>query len=313
MDIASITVQLQVLWRKVPQQALTHGLIVVLASYIAYLCAQFTWALVPEAKVVMPVISSATNVNANSTSTVNTSSLKSLNLFGQYNSKPVVAPKVETIKSAPETKLKLTLAGLVASDDAQIAAAIIESKGQQNTYGIDDRIEGTRTTLKQVLNDRVIIETSGRMETLMLDGFDYTSMAEVPGQQGVVKIPKVVKKPKTNSRFDAERAARLKERVNKARTDILDNPAKITDYIKISPKRRNGKVYGYQLMPSKDPEFFEGVGLIPGDVAIQINGKDLTDMREAQQAMIELKSAEQIDLLIDRDGETHSISMGVNN
>ncbi|WNC72582.1 type II secretion system protein GspC [Thalassotalea psychrophila] len=316
MDLAQITIRLQSLWQQVPQKRLTQVLMSLLVVYIAYWSANFTWALYPEG-----ATKSSTAAIKSSTSTssrqINTSAIRSLNLFGEYNKEQPVVKQTEKIESAPETRLKLTLTGLVASDDPTTAAAIIESKGKQETYGIDDKIEGTRAILKQVQNDRVIIQSSGRMETLMLDGFEYT---QGNGREVVTteSDPKVVKtRTKTSltnkNATDPEKSARIKERVAKARADILDNPGKLTDYIKVSPYRKDGKVKGYRLMPSKDPEFFAGVGLLPGDIAIQINGKDLTDMREAQKALIELRKAEHVDILVERNGELHDVSLGLNN
>ncbi|QBY04634.1 type II secretion system protein GspC [Thalassotalea sp. HSM 43] len=319
MDLAHITIQLQSLWQKVPQQALTRALITLLVIYIAFWAANFTWMLVPQAeKATSGVPISQTIAGKSSSKNLDISSITKLNLFGEYNKQVEVETPVETIESAPETKLRLTLTGVVASDDQTTAAAIVESKGVQETYGIDDKITGTRAILKQVHNDRVIIQSSGRMETLMLDGFEYTKefRADQPAADEV-KIKTTVKSTKKNNpgvnKDDSERQARIKERVAQARSEILDNPGKLTDYIKISPYRVEGKVAGYRLMPSKNPEFFQEVGLQPGDVAVQINGRDLTDMREAQKALAELRKSEHVDLLVERDGVLHDISLGLDN
>lgn len=318
MDFATITIRLQALWQKVPQKRLTQVLLSLLMIYIAYWLASFTWLLVPEQqkKSSLPFNNSSTTVY--SQQQINTNEIKKLNLFGEFNQQATAVKKVEKIESAPETRLKLTLTGLVASDDEQIAAAIIESQGKQETYGIDEKIQGTRAILKQVQFDRVIIESAGRLETLMLDGFEYSQKNSNSNVVEVVETakastPKKLKNKGKVSNVDPEKAARMRERVAKAKAEILNNPGKLTDYIKISPKRVEGEVKGYILMPNKDPEFFTQVGLMAGDVAIQINGKDLTDMREAQEALVELRTAEQVDLLVERDGVTHSVSLGLNN
>lgn len=317
MDFATITIRLQTLWQKVPQKRLTQLLLSLLMIYIAYWLASFTWLVIPQGQnqSSLPFINNSSTTSA-SQPVINTNEIKKLNLFGEYNQQATTIKKVEKIESAPETRLKLTLTGLVASDDEQTAAAIIESQGKQETYGIDEKIQGTRAILKQVQSDRVIIESAGRLETLMLDGFEYSKTGT---EQAGVNAPSKSTTSKTLqnkgkiSNVDPEKSARMRERVAKAKEEILNNPGKLTDYIKISPHRVEGEVKGYRLMPSKDPEFFQQVGLIPGDVAVQINGKDLTDMREAQKALIELRTAEQVDLLVERDGVTHSVSLGLNN
>ena len=54
---------------------------------------------------------------------------------------------------------------------------MIANRGTQATYGINEEIEGTRAKLKAVLIDRVIIDNSGRDETLMLEGIEYKRLA----------------------------------------------------------------------------------------------------------------------------------------
>lgn len=312
MDLALISNKLQTFWQKLPQKRITQLLLVGLFLYIAFWFANFTWLLVPINESQKFIPTSVSTQDANKRKNVQISEIKKLNLFGEYNKKVETIQQSQQVQSAPVTTLRLTLTGLVASDDDTIASAIIESQGKQETYGIDDKITGTRALLKQVFIDRVIISSSGRMETLMLDGFEYTK--SVP-HQNQPKNPLTIKDGKNITHSAAsvspEKQARIKERVSKARAEILDNPAKITDYIKISPARKNGETIGYRLMPNKDPEFFKEVGLVAGDIAVQINGKDLTDMRQAQQALMELRKAEHVDLLVERNGEIHDISLGL--
>ncbi|OUS23438.1 type II secretion system protein GspC [Thalassotalea sp. 42_200_T64] len=313
MDLAQITIRLQFLWQKVPQKYLTQGLISLLVIYIAFWSANFTWSVFPQGKqsTKNTVVNTSTVQSAGK---INTAAIRKLNLFGEFNKQQELVKLVEKIESAPETRLKLTLTGLVASDDSSVAAAIIESKGKQETYGIDDKIEGTRALLKQVHSDRVIIESAGRMETLMLDGFEYSKEIGADNEKPTVNRP--VKTSLTNRgklKVDPKKSRHIKDRLAKARIEILQNPGKLTDYVKMSPYRVDGKIKGYRLMPSKDPEFFTEMGLVPGDIVVQINGKDLTDVREARKALIELRKAEQVDLLVERDGVLHDVSLGLNN
>ncbi len=87
--------------------------------------------------------------------TVDIAELKALNLFGNYTEKSArpVNQVSDEVKDAPETKLNLTLSGVVASNDKNIAVAVIENSGKQNTLGIGDKIEGTRAILEQVYFD----------------------------------------------------------------------------------------------------------------------------------------------------------------
>jgi len=282
-----------------------------LIAYIAYIGAQITWSVVPQAQSNnnSSVKISQNKFASNKTNkAVDVSKIQSLNLFGQYNEAVVEEPEIE-MANVPETKLNLTLSGLVASDDKSIAAAVIENQGKQETYGIGDIILGTRANLEQVLMDRVLIKQSGRLETLMLDGFDYSQPAKQVSNEPMVKKtpPKVGPKSSRSGVVDQRSNKELTATAKNLRSEFSQDPAKIGDYLRISPKRKDGKIIGYSLRPGKKPEFFKLVGLKAGDVAVEMNGFDLIAPSQAMQAMVEMKQARDISLLVNRQGNLTEI------
>jgi general secretion pathway protein C len=283
---------------------------VLLLIYIAYLSAKITWSVVPKAQ-----LSEQTSVGANqqvtsnkAKKTIDVAKIQSLNLFGQYNENVDETPEVE-MADVPETKLNLTLSGLVASDDKSVAAAIIENQGKQETYGIGDIIIGTRANLEQVLMDRVIIKQSGRLETLMLDGFDYSQPAKGVSNKPSSRKPRSKFGPQSSDSnvVDQRNNRQLTAVAKNLRNELAKDPAKIGDYLRISPKRKDGNIVGYTLRPGKSPDFFKQAGLKVGDVAVQMNGFDLIAPAQAMQAMAEMKQARDISLLVDRQGSLTEI------
>ena len=121
----------------------------------------------------------ANTQSSQTSSKVDLSSLLGLHLFGEEGKVEAPKPKVVVNQNAPKTRLNVTLTGLVADSSDPISSttsvAIIESKGGQNTYGIEDKISGTRASIYQIFVDRVILLVSGRYETLMLDGIEYST------------------------------------------------------------------------------------------------------------------------------------------
>ena len=240
---------------------------------------------------------------------VDISPLQKLNLFGRYNENEQIKEVAKEITDAPVTRLQLTLAGLVASDNPEGAAAIIEYQGKQETYGIGELIKGTRASLEEVLTDRVIIKQSGRLETLMLDGADYNQ----PAQNVANKKAKqdAIKKRNTANVVDQRSNKELTVNATKLRTDLAKDPGKITDYLRISPARIKGKIVGYRLSPGKNPEFFKLSGLKSGDIAVQMNGNDLLAPLEAAQALSALRTERDISLLIERRKELIEILFSI--
>lgn len=280
------------------------GLLVV---YIAFISAKMTWLLTPNTP--SNTSSSTASFNQNKKSAANSfdvSKIQSLNLFGQFNESEVEA--VETaISEVPETSLNLMLSGLVASDSKVTAAAIIENQGAQETYGIGDVIKGTRASLEQVLMDRVLIKHSGRLETLMLDGYDYNQPIESVATKKKTTKGKAKSKASTSGVVDQRNNEALTKNAKDLRKQIASDPTKISDYLRISPRRKDGEIIGYSLRPGKKPEFFKLSGLKSGDVAVGMNGYDLKDTTQAMQAMVEMKQARDISLLIDRQGSLTEI------
>jgi len=302
---------------KLPQEKIARAIIFVLLGYIAYLASQLTWMFIPQAETNYAAqVQSKVKSTQSGDKQVNLSGIKALNLFGVFDTNKAVDKKIE-IQDAPETRLKLTLSGVVASDEPSIAAAIIENNGTQETYGIGDTIKGTRAVLESVFNDRVLIKQSGRLETLMLDGFKYQKASKAQSPKSAAKSKsREQKRTKRNTSpnkvIDQRRNKELTNSVTNLKRDINKSPGKITDYLKISPKRQNGAIVGYRLMPGKKSEFFKASGLKSGDVATQMNGFDLTVPSEAAQALKALRQEREVSLLLDRNGEMTEILFSIN-
>ncbi|REL31581.1 type II secretion system protein GspC [Thalassotalea euphylliae] len=308
-------------FNKLPQVQIAKAISLIILLYIAYLLAQITWQLVPiEQTPTISIQDSPSSQSSSSPSRFNVERFISLNIFGQYNTEQVVEALPE-VQDAPETKLNLTLSGVVAASDPKKAAAIIEHNGKQQTYGVGDKIINTRAQLHQVYADRVILKQSGRVETLMLDGFDYNkqpkpSVIKASSNRDKNRASSTKSRPnrstvKRGQAVDQRNNAELSKAMKALKTDIASNPGKLSDYLKISPKRAQGKIQGYRLMPGKDPAFFRASGLKSGDVAVQMNGLDLSIPSESAQALKLLRETSDLALLVDRNGELTEILFSI--
>ena len=298
---------------KIPQAKIAKVISVLLLIYIAYLCAQITWQFV------VPANSASSQGNQNQSISkqqpaqrVDIDRITALNLFGKHQQ--VQQAVQEVVQDAPQTRLKLTLSGVVASSEPASSAAIIEYQGNQETYGIGDKITGTRASLSQVYADRVIIKLSGRLETLMLDGVDFNKSVPVTKPSNNSATNKVsAGGGRKAAVIDNRNKANLAKSTRDIKSTLASEPGKITDFLRISPNQTQGKITGYQLRPGKKPEFFQAAGLKSGDIAKQINGLDLTNAAQAAQALAALRSEQEISLLVDRNGELTEILFSIEN
>ena len=271
-----------------------HTIVVVLLSlYLIAFAAKLVWRIIPEPQLsATPTVSLAPVISSSSSqSGGNIAKIQQLNLFGNAAAKP--AEPVTEVTDAPETRLNLTLTGVVASSEQEAGTAIIENRGSQAVYGLGEKIEGTNATLQKVYNDRVIIKNGARNETLMLDGIDYEEANRRREMQA---------RARPEPEEDESDAVELSDEALEATAALRERPANFTDFISISPKTEEGQLIGYQVSPGKEPELFKSAGLQAGDVITQINGLDLTDLQQSQEALSELRNAQTIELTIIRDG-----------
>lgn len=219
--------------------------------------------------------------------------LISLNLFGLYNA---TIPIVDSLVDAPRTNLNLTLVGLVANSSPSRGLAVIANSGSQSIYGVGETITGTGVVLRQVMADRVILRNSGRDEALMLEGLDYTKRAQPLAEAKQTKA-------KSSSQDESQSSVDL----SSVKAEILENPQTLLKFITLSQERGDEGIVGYRLGPGQDARLFNESGLQAGDVAVSINGVDLTDPSQMNKIWQNLTDASEIILTVRRDDQLHKI------
>ncbi|EOX4929390.1 type II secretion system protein GspC [Vibrio alginolyticus] len=261
-----------------------------------WILGKIVWLAIPQSSEVPQWRPSASSVAAsNKGDAIDFNVLQNANLFGKYTEQKAAVVEQPIVKDAPKTRLNLTLVGAVASSDANTSLAVIANRGKQATYGLGEEIEGTRATLKAVLVDRVIIDNQGRDETLMMEGIEYKKLSESPQV----------------ARAQAQRAeaatSDVGEKLEQIREEIAKDPQSVFKYITISPVKKDGDIVGYRVSPGRDAALFNDVGLQPGDIAVQLNGIDLSDPSSSVQLMQVMSDPQELNLTVERDGQQYDI------
>ena len=172
----------------------------------------------------------------------------------------------------------------------KMASAIIAQgkNGKEDIYGIGDKMQGG-VTIKEIHPEHVILERSGRLETLKLQ--------KISGIGGL----KSSNKPYLNSRSMNKRgspAAALKA----IRTDIMKNPASFGDYALPVVVKENGKQIGYRLKPQQKGHMLSEIGIQSSDVITQINGVKLDKPQNGIAALRKLSTAKNLNIVVKRNG-----------
>lgn len=287
---------LETLYTKRPLSAKTLTQITtwLLIVMLAWILGRLIWSFIQPVDNLAPWQMKVASVSGGNTSSFQVSDVLAMNLFGQYQQNAPVIKQQPVKQDAPQTSLNLTLVGVVASNRAETTLAVITNRGKQNTYGLNEAIDGTRATLQAVYVDRVIIRNSGRDETLMLDGVKF-------GQSQSQQPARSKSKP-----VETVKAASSSE-LDQIKKDILEKPQNLFTYIRLSQVKRDNELVGYRVNPGKDRVLFDAVGLKANDLAVSLNGNDLTDPTVMAKLWTELSEATDFTLTVEREGQLHDI------
>ena len=186
------------------------------------------------------------------------------------------------LNQVPVSSLKLRLTGLLTSSNPARSIAIIEKGNQQVSLSSGDTIPGYDARIVAILPDRIIVNYQGRKEAILL----FNDTRAPSSSPATVATPPLVKQ-------------------------LREQPQNILTYLSISPVLSGDKLQGYRLNPGKDASLFRQSGLQENDLAIALNGIDLRDQAQAQQALQHLNEQTEITLTVEREGQRHDIAFAL--
>jgi len=287
-----------------------------------------TWSAIPtapEESAPMEQLAniSTTPVNTNNTmNRVNVNQLSNWHLFGEAKSekpKPVKAPSpvATEIKDAPDTTLRLTLMGVMASRDMLDAWAIIgDRSGNELNYRINDMLPGG-ATLKEIHADRIILLHNGRLETLRLPKDNLPSANNASNSRS---------SRNTNSRRSSRRSTpspvnrnsvtqvspAASEALRDYRKKLINDPQSVMNAVRAEPYRQAGVLKGYRIFPGRDKDLFQQIGLQPGDVVVSINGIALDNPIKGLEVMQNVTEATEVSMDVLRNGVSQTFTVPMN-
>lgn len=203
-------------------------------------------------------------------------------LFGRAEKKPQSSAHDESLDQAPLSSLKLRITGLLASSDAARSIVIMAKGNQQFSLMTGDSTPGNEARIIAILRDRIIVNYRGRNEAILLADDGSMKAAGAPDTA-----------------------------LNSPLSKIRQQPQNILNYLNISPVMVNEQLSGYRLNPGKDPTLFRESGLHENDLAVALNGLDLRDRQQAQQALKQLPELSEITLTVEREGQRQDIYLAL--
>ena len=248
----------------------------------AWLLVEITWLFFPQdEEQLLPVQQKARLISNKQAQQNNFKKLTSASIFG-VTDKVVV----QTQTKVPETRLNLTLKGVLAAIPMERASAIIAQgkSGKEDIYAVGDKMPGG-VLIKEIHPEYVVLDRNGQLETLKLQKIS-----------GVADLKSGNKR--SLRRSNKSPGSALKE----IRSSILKDPTSFGDYALPVIVKENGKQVGYRLKPQKKGKLLSELGVQSTDVIVQINGIKLDKPQNGIKALRQLSTAKNLNLVVKRNG-----------
>jgi len=263
----------------------------VLVVAIAWQLAHIIWALVPGSPLGDNIEAVGLPAAAGSGSSAqpgraNVASIAASHLFGESSTEAVAIIPQGPIEELAETRLSLTLKGIIAGSDDSLSLAIIaDNRDEDKIYAVNDAVV-PGTTLHAVYAEQVVLNRAGNLEAL--------------------KLPKEFPKtapPTRRNQTSVRRTTTPSPNTRSIQNVLARNVTKLADVIRPTPYFVGGQQMGYRVYPGRDRKKFAALGLRPGDLIKDIDGAALTDPQQAMKIFESLGTADQVSVTVERNGQ----------
>ncbi len=205
---------------------------------------------------------------------------------------------------APETSLKLTLFGLRMEDGGSGSAIIQKPNGQQGRFSVGDSIiDGVR--LRKIHPTWVEITREGRAESLFFKG-DTSARRRAVRQNPAAQTPVRAVAQSRQAATGAAPTTRPDRRTPRLTEDDIHTLFANTA---MEPRLKGNTITGWTLSPQGSDTVFRTAGLEAGDVLVSINGVTLTAPEDFSTILDQLKGAERLDMLVEREGAPQTLRL----
>ncbi|WP_230198377.1 type II secretion system protein GspC [Luminiphilus syltensis] len=283
------------------------------------------WAILPGAAPVESmgqVINPVSGVSLSESVAVDLEDMVGLGLFGESIAAAEPEPLADTATDssregiedgARESRLGLTLTGIVASTEDGLGSAVIKSGNTELTYAVGDTLPvSSGVTLAKVMSRQVVIDNKGTYELLTLfDDNELSRMASVKSAPGrpVPRAERPVNSQAREIRVDDPARSELAARY---RDKFYDEPQTLASVVSVSVVRDDGGLRGYRLAPGREADVFRQLGFRAGDLVTAINGLPLSDPANTLKLYQAMRAADSAYFEVERGGVPVSISVSLN-
>ena len=218
-------------------------------------------------------------------------------------------------RNAAETRLPLTLTGIVASTEDGLGSAVIRASGAELVYAVGDGLPASRrVTLAKVMPQTIVIDNNGTYELLTLYEGAGLAVPMTPSRTEPATLSdRAATAPQPEAGAPVASNAERSEVAQRYRRALYENPEALASLLTVSPVQADGAVIGYRISPSKERAAFDALGFKTGDVVTAVNGLSLSDTTNTLKLYTLMKEATDATFDISREGGNVTISVDLTN
>jgi len=230
-----------------------------------------------------------------------------LSLFGLADLAKLssTAPAIDP-NAVPETTLALVLKGIITMEPMQRALAVITEKGkkeEEKLYGVGDTVPGN-AVISEIYADRIILRRGGVFETLVIEQDEQAGLTRNDESDLAINADEAIVNLGDGVHWEVDNSY-LTERLN-------DLPA-LAREIGVEVYEEDNVQKGYRLISARGSKLLRDLGLQPGDILHEVNGIKLDTIQGGLSAYERIRNADEIRLVISRNGRRETRIYDVNN
>ena len=198
---------------------------------------------------------------------------------------------ITNIRTIVAADVNVDVIGLIVSEDARKSSAVLSVRGgPQKIYRVGSQVT-EEMRLNAVFPKSLIVSFDGKPLKLLLN---KPVADQVQQSKEVGLMPVFARELKVS---------------NTLRKTILRYPERLTQFVQISPVRKNNKIYGYQLHKGKRARDFESSGMLDGDVVTHIENQPVSNMNLGALLASGLINKGRIPVTIERNGVSRKLEL----
>ena len=218
-------------------------------------------------------------------------------------------------RNAAETRLPLSLTGIVASIEDGLGSAVIRTSGAEQVYAVGDGLPAPgQVTLAKIMPHSIVIDNNGTYELLTLyEGASLIVPTTPSREQRATPSDRTVAAPRLEAQPLVASEAKRREVAQRYRRALYETPEALASLLTVSPVQADGAIIGYRISPSKERAAFDALGFQPGDMVTGVNGLSLSDTTNTLKLYTLMKDATAATFDITREGGNVTISVDLTN